>query len=45
MLRKSAVTSAFEKQLTLSLQSGFVLKRCFNLVELYPMEEWYNDEN
>jgi MraZ protein len=29
----SAVTSAFEKQLTLSLQSGFVLKRSvFNLV-------------
>jgi MraZ protein len=32
---------AFEKQLTLSLQSGFVLKRSvFNLVKLYPMEEW-----
>jgi MraZ protein len=27
--------------LTLSLQSGFVLKRSvFNLLELYPMEEW-----
>jgi hypothetical protein len=35
MLKEGAVTSAFEKQLTLSLQSGFVLKRSvFNLFRI-----------
>jgi hypothetical protein len=32
--------------MTLSLQSGFVLKRSvFNLFELYPGRMGYNDEN
>jgi MraZ protein len=38
---KGVLLHAPLKQLTLSLQSGFVLKRSvFNLSELYPMEEW-----
>jgi MraZ protein len=41
----SAVTSAFEKQLTLSLQSGFVLKRSvFNPVRIISHGRMgYND--
>jgi MraZ protein len=41
MLKEGAVTSAFEKQLTLSLQRFCFEAFCFQpCLELYPMEEW-----